>query len=245
MIKRLQMVFGFLLLITVSSEAQFSAEVELGRVSSGYNDVRIPGDAGGLFSLSEELSIDPEAFYRVRLAYTWGERHTLLALLAPLELQAGGTLDREIFFLDQTFAPETPLYATYRFNSYRLTYRYALKRSPRLNAALGFTAKIRDAEIALTDGRKRSSKTNIGFVPIVHFHVDWRFAGPVGVLLDGDALAAPQGRAEDVLLALTYRATDDLNVRAGYRILEGGADNDEVYNFSLFHYITAGVQIIF
>jgi hypothetical protein len=29
----------------------------------------------------------------------------------------------------------------------------------------------------------------------------------------------------------------------GYRILEGGADNDEVYNFALFHYAAVGVTV--
>ena len=32
---------------------------------------------------------------------------------------------------------------------------------------------------------------------------------------------------------------------AGYRILEGGADNDEVYTFSLFHSLVAGVETRF
>jgi hypothetical protein len=31
----------------------------------------------------------------------------------------------------------------------------------------------------------------------------------------------------------------------GYRILEGGADNDEVYTFSLFHYAIASVALEF
>ncbi|MFZ1845950.1 MAG: hypothetical protein WAU12_03520, partial [Saprospiraceae bacterium] len=58
---------------------------------------------------------------------------------------------------------------------------------------------------------------------------------------EGDALAAPQGRAEDVLLAVTYKFSDNLMTHLGYRILEGGADNDEVYNFSLIHYASVGV----
>ena len=34
-------------------------------------------------------------------------------------------------------------------------------------------------------------------------------------------------------------------IRAGYRILEGGADNDEVYNFALFHYASMGISYAF
>jgi hypothetical protein len=62
-------------------------------------------------------------------------------------------------------------------------------------------------------------------------------------LLDADALAAPQGRAEDVFLALTWALRDGLELRAGYRTPEGGADNDEVYSFAWLHYAVVGVAI--
>jgi hypothetical protein len=75
--------------------------------------------------------------------------------------------------------------------------------------------------------------------------VDWRFAQPWSLRIAGDALAAPQGRAEDVLFAATYAVSDTTRILAGYRILEGGADNDEVYTFSLFHYIVGGVEVRF
>jgi hypothetical protein len=38
---------------------------------------------------------------------------------------------------------------------------------------------------------------------------------------------------------------DHVSLKAGYRILEGGADNDEVYTFSLFHYVVAGIVMTF
>jgi len=68
----------------------------------------------------------------------------------------------------------------------------------------------------------------------------WNFKENLGVLVYGDALAAPQGRAEDILVALRYRLSDKLSLKGGYRILEGGADNDEVYNFTLFNYLLVG-----
>jgi hypothetical protein len=61
-----------------------------------------------------------------------------------------------------------PLDATYTFNSYRLTYRYHLHEGPRSSAWVGFTAKIRDAEIALAQGATASRKDDLGFVPLLH-----------------------------------------------------------------------------
>jgi hypothetical protein len=88
-----------------------------------------------------------------------------------------------------------------------------------------------------------SVKTNVGFVPIINFRMLWKPYDKFGILLEGDALAAPQGRAEDVLIAATYRLSDRIGLKAGYRILEGGADNDEVYNFALFNYASVGLLI--
>jgi hypothetical protein len=46
-----------------------------------------------------------------------------------------------------------------------------------------------------------------------------------------------------VLIALERRLTPKLAVRAGYRFVEGGADNDEVYTFAWIHYATVGVTV--
>jgi hypothetical protein len=132
------------------------------------------------------------------------------------------------------------LEATYKFNSYRLIYRYDFLRKDKIELGLGFTAKIRDAKIAVKGGGLESEKANVGFVPIIHFRLLWKFAKSFAFLLDGDALAAPQGRAEDVLAALMFKASDKIDLKAGYRIVEGGADNDEVYNFALINYATVG-----
>ena len=147
------------------------------------------------------------------------------------------------FFAGEVFPASSEIDATYKFNSYRLTYRYEIVQKPKLDFGLGFTAKIRDAKIALASGDLSGEKVNVGFVPIINFRLFWRPAEKFGILLEGDALAAPQGRAEDVLVAATYKFSDRLGVKAGYRILEGGADNDEVYTFSLFHYASAGIFI--
>jgi len=223
--------------------AQVAVDIESGAVFSGYNDVRIPGDGGTLFSLSGELNVDPSAYFRLRVFYDFNARHHLGALFAPLTIHPTGQLDRALIFEGVTFPANTPLEATYRFNSYRLIYRYDFIRKEKIEFGLGFTAKIRDAEISVRGNGIESKKTNVGFVPILHFRLLWNFSDPFALLVDGDALAAPQGRAEDVLAALTTHISDQISLKLGYRILEGGADNDEVYSFSLFHYAAFGVIV--
>jgi len=226
-------------------KAQLSLDIESGAIITGYNDVRIPGDEGTLFSLTDDLNAKPTAFIRLRAGYTIKSRHTISVLYAPLNVKSDGSVAFPILFEGVTFPANTPINASYTFNSYRITYRYDFVKRQKFEFGLGFTAKIRDAEIALTSQGLASSKTNVGFVPIINFRCNWIMNEKFGLLLEGDALAAPQGRAEDVLLAATYNLNRKIAFKTGYRILEGGADNDEVYNFSLFNYILAGAIIVF
>jgi hypothetical protein len=220
-------------------------DFETGSVFTGYSDVRIPGDQGTLFSLKDDLKAEPELFYRLRAGYTIKSRHTISLLYAPFITKSDGTAVNEIYFSGVVFPANTEIVGTYKFNSYRLTYRYEIVNKPKIAFGLGFTAKIRDAKIALSTTGLVSEKTNVGFVPIINFRLLWKINDKFGLLLDGDALAAPQGRAEDIQIAALYKLSANFDIRAGYRILEGGADNDEVYNFALFHYATFGISYTF
>jgi hypothetical protein len=235
-------IVAVLLLASVggAGESGFTADVETGLVFSGYNDVRIPGDSGTLFSLSEELKTESSAFFRLRLGYTIGRRHSLLLLLAPLRLKGEGSVNRPVVFENEEFPADALLKSTYRFDSYRLSYRYGLRLGPEIEVGLGATAKIRDASISLESDGQSAEKKNTGLVPLASFRVRWRPLRRLSLLLDGDALAAPQGRAEDILLAAQYDPSQSVGLKFGYRILEGGADVDEVYNFTLIHYLVVG-----
>jgi opacity protein-like surface antigen len=239
-------IFAGLLFWGISaSKAQALIDLETGAAFTGYNNVQIPGNTGTRFSLKDDLSPKAAFFYRIRLSYLIKNRHTISILYAPLQIESKGQFAKDIFFEGADFPANTEVTGTYKFNSYRLTYRYDIVKKPTIEFGLGFTAKIRDAKIALSSSALSSEKANLGFVPIVNFRLLWHMNSRVGLLLEGDALAAPQGRAEDVLLAATYKLTEKLKVRAGYRILEGGAENDVVYNFALIHYASFGVSYSF
>lgn len=235
-----------LLLFGVSRlKAQALIDLETGLVFTGYNDVRIPGNAGTLLSFRDDLKSESELFYRVRLNYTIHARHTISILYAPLQTKSIGSVSNDILFQGAVFPANSEITGDYKFNSYRITYRYDIVRKPKFEFGLGFTAKIRDARIALSSSGQTAEKINTGFVPIIHFRLAWNNETNFGLLLEGDALAAPQGRAEDVHFAATYTLSERLIIRAGYRILEGGADNAEVYTFSMFHYAAVGFSYTF
>ncbi len=214
-------------------------DVETGVAFSGYNDVRIPNEGGTLFSLSRDLDIRPTAFLRLRAWRTFGGRHGVGVLAAPLRFRAEGTFAQPVIFEGHSFGTGT-VNALYRFDSYRLTYRYGLVLNPRFRLDVGATAKIRSAEVTLEDERSDTSNTDLGFVPLLYVRAEWRPAERFGLVLEADALASPQGRAEDVLLAACLYPNETITLRAGYRFVEGGADVDQVYNFTWIHFATVG-----
>lgn len=230
---------------SVAYAQKVEAELETGVVLSGRNDARIPGDVGTTLSLSDELKTEPTPVFRLRGGLRFGQRHLLSLLYAPLRLTARGSADRDVVFQNTTYPADSQLLAVYRFDSYRATYRYSFMRSNQWELAAGVTAKIRSAETSLY-GVDAQRKTNVGFVPLANIHIEWRPGSrQFGVVLDADALAAPQGRAEDILLAATWRVREAVELRAGYRMLEGGADNGEVYSFAWLHYFVAAARLTF
>jgi hypothetical protein len=223
-----------------------SARIEGGAVWQSRNDVQVPNDETGTrISLCDLIGPGPWPAGRLYLTWLVGDRHALRALFAPLSITGTGVPDAAIAFAGKTFAPGTPTEATYKFNSYRLTYRYRFHEGDRWTWWAGFTGKVRDAKVELGQSVVASRKTDVGFVPLLHVAGNWRFAPRWSVAVDVDALAGGPGRAEDVALTLGRELGKDLTLYGGYRTVEGGADVDEVYAFAWLHYAVAGLEYRF
>jgi hypothetical protein len=249
MLKARVIVSTLALLLWLASQAEaqsrFTVDFETGAAVSGYNDVRIPGDTGTLFSLTDDLQSDTALFWRLCATIQVAQKHGISLLAAPLRINASGTFDRPVFFVDTVFPAGTPVTGRYVFDSYRVTYRYEVVQGSEWRVGIGVTGKIRNALTRLTSASADAEKTNVGFVPLVNFKIERALGTRVWLTIEGDALAAPQGRAEDVFVGVVVPVNRRLSVKAGYRFLEGGADVDEVYTFALVHYAAIGAIVHF
>lgn len=238
-----------LLLLTALLNAMpdIRIEAETGLAIPGYNDVRIPNDdANTQFSLKNELDLSPSLNTRLSIHYRINPRHQISLMAAPLTIKGEGKFARNIRYMDTTFFAGEPIEASYRFDSYRLQYRYFFAREFFHIRAVGASLKLRDAEIALkTSGNKKATKKNTGFVPLLSLNAGYRVSPQLDLVLEAEGLASPYGRAEDVFIGGNYNFREKLSVKAGYRLLEGGSDIDEVYTFSAVHYAVLGFQVGF
>ncbi len=213
---------------------RWRVELEGGAVWSARNDVAVPGDTGTRFSLLDLTGNGAAGVGRIGVEYDLDERHSLRVVAAPLGVSGDGVLSQATNFEGVTFAAGNAR-GIYRFDTYRLTYRYRFWHSEAWTWRFGGTLLVRDAEITLEQGALSATKDNLGLVPLLHLGAEWRMGSRWRALLDADALAAPQGRAADVALKLAYDISERARLAFGWRTIEGGADNDEVFSFGWFN----------
>lgn len=228
-----------LLFLSPEKLSAHELRAEAGLFTTGYNKFAIPNPAGTRVTFTNS---ETGLYYRGQATFQIGERSFLRLMAAPLEANYTFAPATPIQYNNTTFPAGTPTEVQFQFNSYRASYLYRFPLSESFLAQIGGVAKIRVAKIALRSAGTKSEYNNTGFVPLLNLGLTW-VASPIWELrFDLDAAAAKQGRAEDGSLELFYRLSEKgSGVSAGYRILEGGADNEKVYTFSLFHYAFAAL----
>jgi hypothetical protein len=241
-VHRLALAAGLSLLAASQAAADgWRVEAEGGAIWFGRNDVRIPGDGGTRFDMGDLTGDGPEPYIRLTGEYSFG-RHSFRGVAAPLRVSGGGELSETVQFAGETFAPGLPTRGVYQFNNYRLTYRYTMRDTGTWGWGLGAVAFVRDAKVELSQGDTTARDTDLGLVPLAHISA-WTHVGERAALrFELEGLAASQGRAFDGSVMLDYRPTDDWSIGVGYRVLDGGVDNDDVYNFALVHHALVSVR---
>ena len=70
--------------------------------------------------------------------------------------------------------------------------------------------EVRDAEIGLAGTPGSSVKDDLGLVPLLYAYARYQATEGLAFEAEADALAAPQGRAEDVSLKAVVRLSDSV-----------------------------------
>ncbi len=157
-----------------ASAGELDLQVEGGGVWFSRNDVRIPGDDGTKFDMLDLTGNGPDPYVRFYATYDFNGRHALRLTLAPLKVDGTGRLSEDVTFKNDVFAADAPTKGTYKFNTYRLTYRWTFHDRERWRWGLGAAALVRDADITLEQGDKKQSRDDLGLVPLLHLYGAYR-----------------------------------------------------------------------
>jgi len=222
------------------ADSPWRLDVELGPAWQTRNDFAVPGEGGTRLDLGSTGAV-PAA--RVTLIRDLGERWSFRLLAAPLATETGFVPEREVDFDGMLFPAGLPLTQEFRFDSYRFSFFYRFPSDGPWSFRAGATGKIRSADIRLAGAGRSASRDDLGFVPLLYGGARYDAGGPLAFDAELDAAAASQGRAVDLSLRLELPGTGRLRPYVGYRLLDGGADNEEVRTFATFHYLLAGARL--
>ena len=120
----------------------------------------------------------------------------------PYSVTGTGTPDTTVYFNGAEFPAGQPTQSRYRFDSYRLGYRYRFHQGDNWTWWGGATLKVRDASISLRQAGIAEEYSNTGVVPLLNILGQRRLGERWSLVLDADGAWAPQGRALDAALAL-------------------------------------------
>lgn len=230
---------GSVLAQSAGTKPANSLDLELGLFNFTRNDTRIPGDTGTRFAL-DDLTDNTGVASRLQGTWWLNERHALRLTLAPLRTSGTGVLDQQVDFAGERFAAGQATRGDYRFNTYRLTWRYQFEPRDRWEWGAGAAVLVRDARIRLSQGNLVAEDDDLGVVPLLHAQGRYRFSDRTSLVMDFEGLWSPQGRAFDVALRAERDFANGWYGHVGLRTLEGGADNDDVYTFAWVHFLTLG-----
>lgn len=157
-------------------------------------------------------------FARLQAELNVKDRHSLIFLYQPLNIESRVYLDEDVIVDEAVFSADTNLDLRYGFDFYRVSYLYHLSghEGATDQLSLGGSLQLRNATIDFTssDGTLRRSNRDLGPVPL--FKLRWRngFADSTWIGAEVDGMYAPvkyiNGSDSDVVGAII-----DLSLRYG------------------------------
>ena len=214
---------------TLSAQSDFRLRLYPQVAVGANNDIRCPNNSDGtLLSLPGDLHRTSAAVFapRVEFEYAYRRHHIMLAAVFVRE-NFTGHASEPIHFNQALFATGSSIDALYRFDTYRLSYRYRLVNRPKFQLELGATALLRDAMVAMTGDNQHSEFYNLGVVPLISYYIGWTPISALTVYSYGDGLVSKYGRAEDIFAGVKYDVHPNIGILAGYRLIEGGQQRKE------------------
>lgn len=221
---------------------QLSTIVELGFLSPLSHKIQ-QGKNGTYFDYVNDGAQDNLFnFARASVEAKFNNRHIVIFLLQPLDLQTRIGLQEDLIVQNVTFPAGTAIDLRYGFPYYRASYMYDILGSDRTELAFGASFQFRNATINFTsvDGSLIYTSRDVGPVPILKMRATHLFNNGLWLGLEADGFYAPGAifnlRDTDVLgaildasLRVGLRTSDQYDTFLNLRYIGGGSDgtNDD------------------
>jgi hypothetical protein len=179
-------------------------------------------------------------FSRLTAELNLFDKHNVIFLIQPFDLQTEALLKRDIVVDALKFPTGTPIELRYGFTFYRLSYLYDFVQAKKDELALGLSLQLRNATIsfASADGSLFRINENVGPVPIFKFRGKHAFNSGVWIGSEIDGFYASgryitgsendfEGAILDASARIGFELTDYLDSFLNVRYIGGGAKGTE------------------
>ncbi|MBC8229963.1 hypothetical protein H8E77_10500 [bacterium] len=179
-------------------------------------------------------------FSRLTAELNLFNKHNVIFLIQPFDLQTEALLKRHIVVDALKFPAGTPIELRYGFTFYRISYLYDFIQAKKDELALGLSLQLRNATIsfASTDGSLFRINENVGPVPILKFRGKYAFNSGVWIGSEIDGFYASgkyitgsdndfEGAILDASARIGFELTDYLDTFLNIRYIGGGAKGTE------------------
>jgi hypothetical protein len=218
-------------------------DIETGLMMTGKNDVRVPGNSGTNFSLTEDFDAKAALHFRFKLVQPLAEKHRLIFTYAPLKVTSTGTTKDDIHFGGSHFIPNLNLTGEYRLDSYRQSYMLDLVKLAKTSVSVGASVEIRDEAVKLSgsDYYGKRADTNVVFLA----NAGWKsqLSSKTSLLIEGDFLIDKDNSCNDIYLGMYNKFLKDSGFKYGYRIIQRKTYTESIHNNAVFHFLTVGVDL--
>jgi hypothetical protein len=167
-------------------------------------------------------------------------RHNLIFLIQPFDLNTRSLLSRDVTIDNLTFPEGTPLKCRYGFTFYRISYLYDFDGREDRETAIGLSFQIRNADIIFEsiDGSLFRRNSNVGPVPILKFRGQYPLKNGLwigteidGFYASGRYITGSENDFEGAILDASIRIGVSLNKCMGtffnIRYIGGGSKGTE------------------
>ncbi len=190
---------------------------------------------------------------RTSLELGFSGRHRIIFLYAPFDITTSVKLDRDITFRDTTFNKGDLVEHRYLFDGYRVSYLYRAVSKPGLDADLGGSIQIRNAEVSFKEegGNKYDSENDIGTVFAFKGRVRYQPAA-IWMMAEADAFStfgllgdSVRGAIYDLRLSLGLPVSRVCDLVFSGRLLGGGAKvkSRDIDNWGNYGSLTVSLQM--
>lgn len=221
--------------VTKLESVEFNPDVrfvfEFGGAWMNKNDIAAPKHSGDVLDFNVVgATADPTSSVRSGFEFFFDKHNELFIQFSPYELRAVGTLNVPTNFNGSSYNTTDETFMAYRWNEYRVRWRYKLIDNRDFVFKLGAGLSISDNQVELSTVSQTELVSTLSALPIGHIHAGMNIGDRSELYVEVDGGGAGDEYIIDTTLQYRYKFNKHWDIGGGYRYQSVRIDTSDMYN---------------